>query len=150
NWPADRVRDGLVARLVTRSAGRVGNRDLVLLRAGPVRHILMLAVAGLVDRLAHRVGHLGLVPLGDRLTDRVALFAVAGLVARPQAGVALLLHDRVIDGAVANLGVCLGDRQIADAILDLRQTPLVGAADGRSTGIRADAAVRGPRFAGGQ
>src|SRR5262249_19016440 len=134
-----------VAGLIDRPASGVRNTDLVLLHHGPVGHVPVLAHVLFVDRPADGVRLLHFVRLGHGPADGVALLAVTGLVDRPAGCVALLLHDRLVDGSIADLRVRFGNRLIANAMPDRRHAALVGADDsGRR--IRADAAERGPRL----
>lgn len=129
--PADRVRHVLVARFIDGPADRVRHGDLVFLHAIAVSHIAVFAAMLFVDGLAHRIRLLHVVPFGARLADSVTMLAIVRLVHRPTAGVALLLHHRVINGTITDLRMRFGDRLIPDAIGDRWHAARVGAAHGR-------------------
>jgi hypothetical protein len=130
--------------LVDRPVGAVAHRHLVLLPDGPADRVTTLADMLLVDRPADRVLTDSVILFPHRFADGVAAFADVLFVDRLANGVTALVHDRVVNRAVANRRLLLDDRPIADAVPNRRDARLFRSTAGRW--VYARPAVCGPNF----
>ena len=125
---ADRVAALADVLLVHRPIGAPADRHLVLFPDRLADRVAALADMLFVHRLANRVLTDDLVILPDRLADRVAALANVLLIHRLADRRAALLHDGLIDRTIANPGLVLDDRLVANSVTNLRQARLLRAA----------------------
>src|SRR5262249_20950516 len=84
------------------------------------------------------VALLDLVALRHWTADRVAVLTVARFVLAAADGIALLLDDRVVHRTVADLGVRLDFRPVADAVAHAGELALLGADRRPRVGARSE------------